>query len=78
MRIILVALLLIAFTSKSQSLEEKIKMRVDYKETPGIVVGIYENGKVTYYSFGVKPYLLKRCLKLGQSQKHLLPVWSRC
>jgi serine-type D-Ala-D-Ala carboxypeptidase/endopeptidase len=53
MRIILVALLLIAFTSKSQSLEEKIKMRVDYKETPGIVVGIYENGKVTYYSFGV-------------------------
>ena len=53
MRIILFALLLIAFTSKSQSIEEKIKMRVDYKETPGIVVGIYENGKITYHSFGV-------------------------
>lgn len=53
MRIILFALLLIAFSSKSQSLEEKIKMRVDYKETPGIVVGIYENGKITYHSFGV-------------------------
>jgi len=53
MRIILFALLFIAFTSKSQSLEEKIKMRVDYQETPGIVVGIYENGKVTYHSFGV-------------------------
>ncbi len=53
MRIILFALLFLAFTSKSQSIEEKIKMRVDYKETPGIVVGIYENGKVTYHSFGV-------------------------
>ncbi|MBL7873636.1 MAG: serine hydrolase [Cyclobacteriaceae bacterium] len=53
MRIILSALLFLAFTSKSQSIVEKIKMRVDYKETPGIVVGIYENGKVTYHSFGV-------------------------
>ncbi len=52
-RIILCAFLLIPFISKSQSIEEKIKMRVDYKETPGIVVGIYENGKITYHSFGV-------------------------
>ncbi len=53
MRIIFFVLLLFAFTVKGQSIEEKIKMRVDYKETPGIVVGIYENDKITYYSFGV-------------------------
>ncbi len=53
MRIILFVLLFLAFTGKSQSVDEKIKMRVDYQETPGIVVGIYENGKITYHSFGV-------------------------
>jgi len=53
MKIILALLLLITFTGKSQSIEEKIKMRVDYQETPGIAVGIYENGKITYYNFGV-------------------------
>ena len=45
--------LALAFNAIGQSIEEKIKQRVTYEETPGIVVGIYENGTVQYYSFGV-------------------------
>lgn len=36
----------------SQSLQELAKARVDFNETPGIAVAWYENGKVSYYSFG--------------------------
>ncbi len=54
MRLCLVCLLLIVTTfCFAQSVEEKIKQRIDYQETPGIVVGIYENGKITYYAYGV-------------------------
>lgn len=37
----------------AQTVEEKIKQRVDFQETPGVVVGIFENGKITYYAYGV-------------------------
>jgi D-alanyl-D-alanine-carboxypeptidase/D-alanyl-D-alanine-endopeptidase len=49
---LILALLLFthAFT---QTVEEKIKQRVDFQETPGIAVGIYENGNVTYYYYGM-------------------------
>ncbi|QOI98620.1 MAG: serine hydrolase [Flammeovirgaceae bacterium] len=45
--------LLTCLSVSAQPIEEKIKQRVDYQETPGIVVGIFENEKVTYYAFGV-------------------------
>jgi CubicO group peptidase (beta-lactamase class C family) len=44
---------LIAALSVAQTIEEKIRQRVDFQETPGIVVGLYENGKVNYYAYGV-------------------------
>jgi len=54
MRLTMVGLFLLIVTSAlAQSVEEKIKQRIDYQETPGIVVGIYENNKTTYYAFGV-------------------------
>jgi len=54
MRLTLMSLfLLIGTLSLAQSVEDKIKQRIDYQETPGIVVGIYENDKTTYYAFGV-------------------------
>jgi len=50
----LILLLLCATTLVSaQSIDDKVKQRVDYQETPGIVVGLYENGKITYYAYGV-------------------------
>ncbi|HCZ36200.1 MAG TPA: serine hydrolase [Cytophagales bacterium] len=51
MRIIL--FLFVCSTLSAQTVEEKIKARVTFGETPGIVVGIYENGKTQYYSYGV-------------------------
>lgn len=46
-------LLFLGTLCQSQSVDEKIKQRVDYLETPGIVVGIYESGKINYYAYGV-------------------------
>ena len=50
---LIILLLLTVFQATAQTVEEKIKARVDYGETPGIVVGVYENGSTKYYSFGV-------------------------
>ncbi|MFN3841153.1 MAG: serine hydrolase [Cyclobacteriaceae bacterium] len=44
---------LISKDALTQTNEEKIKQRVEFQETPGIVVGILENGKVTYHAYGV-------------------------
>lgn len=70
MRIILI--LLICSTLSAQPVEEKIKARVTFGETPGIVVGIYENGKTQYYSYGIanlenkEPVTSITLLKLAQ------------
>jgi CubicO group peptidase (beta-lactamase class C family) len=53
MRLTILILLIIIFHADAQSPDELIKQRVAYEETPGIVVGIYENGATNYYSFGV-------------------------
>jgi D-alanyl-D-alanine-carboxypeptidase/D-alanyl-D-alanine-endopeptidase len=45
--------LLIFHLTLAQSVQEKIRQRVDYLETPGIVVGIYDQGRTTYHTFGV-------------------------
>ena len=36
----------------AQNIDSLMKQRVDAGETPGIVVGIYEAGKITYYTCG--------------------------
>jgi len=43
-------MLLISYQSISQSNDEKIKQRVEFSETPGFVIGVYENGKPIYVS----------------------------
>lgn len=43
----------ISYSSFAQSFEELCKERVTAGETSGIAVAIYENGKTTFYSFGV-------------------------
>lgn len=53
MRILIFILVSVSFSVSAQTIEEKIKQRVDYGETPGIVVGIYENGAIQYHVFGV-------------------------
>ena len=53
MRVAILILLVITSHAGAQSIDEKIKQRVEYQDTPGIVVGIYENGATQYYSFGV-------------------------
>lgn len=53
MRIAIFILVATAFTAAGQTPNEKIKQRVEYGETPGIAVGIFENGAIQYYSFGV-------------------------
>ncbi|MCK6618373.1 MAG: serine hydrolase [Cyclobacteriaceae bacterium] len=45
--------LLTCLSVSAQTIEEKIKQRVDYQETPGIVVGIFDNGRITYHAYGV-------------------------
>ncbi len=53
MRIAIFFLVATALTATGQPPDEKIKQRVEYGETPGIAVGIFENGAIQYYSFGV-------------------------
>jgi CubicO group peptidase (beta-lactamase class C family) len=66
--------LLFLFTQQiqAQTLEEKIKQRVELGETPGIVVGIYENGKLNYYSYGVSDLTTKEAV----SSKTLFEIGS--
>ncbi|MBL7859666.1 MAG: serine hydrolase [Cyclobacteriaceae bacterium] len=45
--------ILISTITCGQTLEEKIQQRVTFQETPGIVVGMYDQGKISYYAFGV-------------------------
>lgn len=71
----LILFVLIAFQSTAQPIEEKIKARVELGETPGIVVGIYENGKITYHSYGVanleskEPVTSKTLFEIGSITK---------
>jgi serine-type D-Ala-D-Ala carboxypeptidase/endopeptidase len=75
MRIIFLLLLVLALESTAQSIDEKIKQRVEFGETPGIVVGIYENGKTQYYSYGVanlntkEPVTSKTLFEIGSITK---------
>jgi serine-type D-Ala-D-Ala carboxypeptidase/endopeptidase len=76
MRLTIVSFILLTGTlCFAQSVEEKIKQRIDYQETPGIVVGIYENGKVTYHAFGVaniqagEPVSSKTLFEIGSITK---------
>ena len=67
--------LLLSFVSVGQSFEELIKERVTSEETPGIVVGIFENGRTNYYAFGVsdvttqKPVTTKTLFEIGSITK---------
>ena len=45
--------LMICLATHGQTFEELCKQRVEMDETPGIAVAIYENGKVTYLSYGL-------------------------
>jgi len=76
MRLIVISFsLLLATISYGQSIEEKIKQRIEYQETPGIVVGIYESGKITYYAYGVadiqknEPVSSKTLFEIGSITK---------
>ncbi|MCU0369216.1 MAG: serine hydrolase [Cyclobacteriaceae bacterium] len=75
MRIVFLILLFITIESTAQSIDEKIKQRVEYGETPGIVVGIYENGKTQYYAYGVanvntkEPVTSKTLFEIGSITK---------
>ncbi|MDL5050955.1 serine hydrolase [Oscillatoria amoena NRMC-F 0135] len=51
--IILTLSVLITSNTYAQPIEDKIRQRVDFQETPGIVVGVYEDGKVVYYAYGI-------------------------
>ncbi len=44
---------MICMAAFGQTFEELCKQRVDLEETPGIAVAIYENEKVSFYSFGL-------------------------
>ncbi len=48
MRIHILILLAAGFHATGQTLDAKIKQRVDYGETPGIVVGVFDNGNIQY------------------------------
>lgn len=67
--------LLLATIAYGQTVEEKIKQRIEYQETPGIVVGIYESGKITYHAFGVadiqknEPVSSKTLFEIGSITK---------
>jgi CubicO group peptidase (beta-lactamase class C family) len=67
--------LLISAVSFAQTPEEKIKQRVDFQDTPGIAVSIYENGKVSYYTYGVanlvtgEPITTKTVFEIGSVTK---------
>jgi len=41
------------FSANSQTFEDLCKQRVELEEMPGISVGIYENGKISYINFGL-------------------------
>ena len=76
MRLTMISLfLLIGTLSLAQTTEEKIKQRIEYQETPGIVVGIYESGKITYHAFGVanvqsnEPVSSKTLFEIGSITK---------
>ncbi len=68
-------LLILPFLSWAQNIEEKIRQRVEFQETPGIAVGIYENGKTTYYTFGAanvqtkEPISSKTLFEIGSITK---------
>lgn len=75
-RILLVCFSLCFFAeSQAQDVNALLKERVDTKETPGIVVGIFENGKTTYYAYGVaqidsqKPVDSKTLFEIGSITK---------
>lgn len=42
----------LALSASSQPLETLLQERIDANETPGIVVGVFENEKARYYSYG--------------------------
>ncbi|MBS1558500.1 MAG: serine hydrolase [Bacteroidetes bacterium] len=50
--VILFLFILFTLSATAQSFEESCKLRVEAEETPGIAVGILENGKITYFTFG--------------------------
>ncbi|MFM8912998.1 MAG: serine hydrolase domain-containing protein, partial [Flammeovirgaceae bacterium] len=46
-------LLVLSSAVVGQTFEELCKQRVELQETPGIAVGIFENGKTTFFTFGL-------------------------
>jgi CubicO group peptidase (beta-lactamase class C family) len=73
---LIVALITFSFQfGFAQTIDEKIKQRVDFQETPGIAIAIYENGKVTYYNYGVmnvqsgEPVSAKTLFEIGSITK---------
>jgi len=72
---VVIFFLLISAVSFAQTTEEKIKQRVDFQDTPGIAVGIYENGKVNYYTYGIanlvtgEPITTKTVFEIGSITK---------
>jgi CubicO group peptidase (beta-lactamase class C family) len=60
---------------QAQSLEELAKQRVDFQETPGIAVAWIEDGKISFYSYGVtnlesrEPVTSKTLFEIGSITK---------
>lgn len=75
MKKILLFLAVIPAMLQAQSLEELAKQRVEYQETPGIAVAWFEDGKVSYYSYGVlniesrEPVTSKSLFEIGSITK---------
>lgn len=76
MRPLLLFLLLMPGTSVvGQTFEELCRQRVELQETPGISVGTYENGKATFFTFGLadiaskQPITSKTLFEIGSITK---------
>jgi CubicO group peptidase (beta-lactamase class C family) len=68
-------ILFLASPAFCQPIEELTKVRVDFNETPGIAVGVYENGKTNFYNFGFadinskEPVTAKTLFEIGSITK---------
>lgn len=75
MKKIILFLALCPAVLRAQSVEELAKQRVEFQETPGIAVAWLEDGKVSFYSYGVlnltsrEPVTSKTLFEIGSITK---------
>lgn len=50
--LLLIAIIAIFSIARAQDLQTLAQERVDGKETPGIIIGVYDHGKIHYYAAG--------------------------